>query len=461
MARKNKTNPQARDTIPRMTPDFNAMIGIVKYNSVGFFFTDFVIPYAGMSMGGSGIQIGLLYSFMVLGSVISGLFVGYLTDRARKKTYLILIGAIGRGVSYLTMFIAVLVNSMEIMTLGTFLLGFLVEFFWNPFDALVSAKSNKDNRSFAFGKRHQAIGKGQLAGGIAGVIIFILASKLAPGVNALAFSPMLIYFAFNVAGGILFTRRVDEHLTYRDYMISIGYGKVVENVVDGKATLASSQVAINGQPAAKHPAVKRSFLFGFILLLAAYFLSAINGQMARPFIQVYLRHVVEADPVLVLLAYAPAGVTATFLSPMLGDFADRIKPYVGIALFTTLGALTTLVEINVFVLWIFSLLLIADTAFANASSLVMSNVFSRISIKNRGKVLGIASSINNAGGVIGPLIGGLLMDAFSPAMPFIVSIFIELSVLPLYLLALNRLKSHYAEIVSEHKIPLIDEHSGE
>jgi MFS family permease len=59
-------------------------------------------------------------------------------------------------------------------------------------------------------------------------------------------------------------------------------------------------------------------------------------------------------------------------------------------------------------------------------------------------VLGIGSAINNAGGAIGPIAGGILLDT-QITMPFITSIFIELSLIPPYLLALKRLKPHFAE----------------
>jgi MFS family permease len=149
-----------------------------------------------------------------------------------------------------------------------------------------------------------------------------------------------------------------------------------------------------------------------------------------------------------------------FISPRLGNFADRLKPQVGIIIFATLGALVTLIEINVPILLIFSLLLIADNMFANATGLVMSNVFSRISIKDRGKVLGVASAFNNGGGVFGPIIGGILIDAFNPAMPFFVSVFVELALIPLYLLALKRLRPYYEEIVKNAEDTTIIDHDS-
>ncbi len=429
---------QSGQIVPQVTPDFNKMISIVSWNSAGFFFTDFIIPFSGMKMGGSGLEIGIMFSFIVLGSAMSALFVGYLTDRMRKST-LILIGAMGRGASYAIMYAAALINSLALMTVGTFVLGMFVEFFWVPFDALVSVKSCKDNRSYAFGKRQAAIGKGMLIGGVAGVAIFALASENTPGVIALLYSPMLLYCACNVIGGLLFLRNVDERATYSGCFENAG-GNVEAARTPGQETVTTVPAKKKGK---NRPAP--GFMLGFMLLLASYFLSAINGTIAKPFLQIYMLKVIIDDPVLVLLAYAPAGTMAMLFSPRLGRLTDKLEPKWGIMIFSSLGALVTLVLINVRVLWIFSVLLVADNVLALASNLLLASIFSRISIKNRGKVLGIGSSVNNAGGAVGPIAGGILMDTQGMAVPFIASIFIELALIPPYLLALKRLKPHFAE----------------
>jgi MFS family permease len=443
---------QSLQAVPRVTPDFDAMISIVSWNSVGFFFTEFVIPYAGVSLGGSGLGIGIMFSFIVLGSSMSALLVGYLADRARKTT-LILVGAFGRGASYIVMFTGILVGSLAIMTAGTFILGLLVEFYWVPFDSLVSAKSCKDNRSYAFGRRHGAIGRGQLAGGIVGVTIFILSNELVEGSLSiiLMFSPMLLFCACNMIGGLLFVRRVDEQLTYAGYVATMKGSNDCET--PGEATTPLVEIAMTRTTSIIHRRTKlgAGFMLGFGLLLASYFLSAMNNMIAKPFLQIYMLRVIINNPTLVLLAYAPAGTMSMFLSPKIGALADRLNPYIGIAIISSFGAMTTLLIINVNNIVLFSALLVADTVLGNASSLILSNIFSRISIKNRGKILGAGSACNNLGGAIGPIIGGSLVDSQGIAVPFIASIFIELSLILPYVLALKRLRPFFAESLAEQK----------
>ncbi|MEX2683629.1 MAG: MFS transporter [Candidatus Sigynarchaeota archaeon] len=414
-----------------------------------------MIPYAGVTLGGSGLSIGLMFSFLVLGSAISSVLVGFLTDKTRKTT-LILIGSIGRGTSYIVMYAGILLGSIPTMSVGTFILGLLVGFFWVPFDALVSNKSNKDDRSYAFGKRHAAVGRGQIIGGLIGVTIFILSSEFTPGNDALLFSPMLLYFASNVIGGWLFTRRVDEHVFYRasDTTETWDSSRVLTNGSrhHGERAGESSDDATtlknppdNGSTPAQS---KRGLLLGFTLLLVSYFLSSVNGMMAKPFLQIYLLRLVTDSPTLVLIAYAPAGVLTMLASPKLGKLADRMNPYMGIALFSALGATATIAILLTRNIFLFSAILIADMVFANASSLVLSNIFSRVSIKHRGKVIGAGSAANNLGGSLGPILGGGLVDTIGITSPFVASIFIELSLIGPYLLALKRLKPYLAEQLS-------------
>jgi hypothetical protein len=51
------------------------------------------------------------------------------------------------------------------------------------------------------------------------------------------------------------------------------------------------------------------------------------------------------------------------------------------------------------------------------------------------------------GAILGPILGGLVFDNFGPKFPFIISIFIELSVIPLYTIAIISLKKYMAESV--------------
>jgi MFS family permease len=64
---------------------------------------------------------------------------------------------------------------------------------------------------------------------------------------------------------------------------------------------------------------------------------------------------------------------------------------------------------------------------------------------HRGKIFGLARWMSFIGAVIGPLIGGWTYAEFGSITPFVISIFVELSVIPLYISAIKFLKPHMAE----------------
>ncbi|MBD3185638.1 MFS transporter, partial [Candidatus Bathyarchaeota archaeon] len=136
----------------RVTCDFSGMVSIIRYNSVGFFFTDFVIPYAsGDILDASGVSVGGLFSLLIVGSVISAMLAGFLSDRLPSRKKLVFMGATGRGISYLIMYVAIITKSLIFMNVGTFVLGLHAAIYWVPMDALISDKSSKHHRSYAFG----------------------------------------------------------------------------------------------------------------------------------------------------------------------------------------------------------------------------------------------------------------------------------------------------------------------
>ena len=444
-------NGQKKKKEDWVTPDFNKMVSIVSWNSLGFFFTEFIIPYVSSEiLGGEGIQIGFLFSLIIIGASFSSLLAGYLTDRYSKRI-LVLIGALGRGIAYLIIYLSILFRSFPLMNVGTLILGLLVGMYWVPFDHMLSEKSSKDHRSYAFGKRHGAMGKGIFIGGVIGTAIFGICTYLVPDMYWLVFSPMLIYFVSNLIGGILIYKRVDETIVY-----SADSDEKEEKLEEVKGNLNIQTKNFKKMP--------KGFIIGFILLLSTYFLSSVNNFIAKPFVQVYILQNINDNPLFVLMAYAPAGTITMLIAPKLGEIVDNINPYIGIVTFSILGGLETFFLISVGNIWLFSIVLLFDAILGNATNLLLQNIFSRISIKNRGKVIGTGTSIGNLGGGVGPIFGGLAWDSYGSKMPFIISIFVELGLIAPYFASYNQIKPHLAEktdnnATEEMKDVLFDAHS--
>ncbi|TFF89083.1 MAG: hypothetical protein EU548_08085 [Promethearchaeota archaeon] len=174
--------------------------------------------------------------------------------------------------------------------------------------------------------------------------------------------------------------------------------------------------------------------------------SNINQSLAQPFFQVYLIDILLVEnAVIVMLIYFPSQILSLLLAPKMGEIADRINPILGIAIVSGGGALVTWFIINSYNGIVFGIILTFDATFAWAGMLILQNVLSRISKQHRGKVFGTKQWISLLGGIIGPIIGGFAWDILGPQFPFIISIIIELSVIPLYIIAILALNPYMAE----------------
>ena len=413
----------------RFTPDFNHMLKIVILNSLGFFFIGFLVPIiARFNMFATAIQISLIVSIQVLGRTVSGTITGFLTDRLKSRKKLILIGSIGRGISYFIIYTAIILNSIILLGIGTFTLGFMAGIFWVPFNTLIAEKSNKDNRSEAYGKRNSSNAIGQMIGGIIGFLLLMI-------LGFFTSNPFLLYASIPIFGianfyaGFKFNREVDE---------SIRFNEPSDNFTDPLIKENKEKRAKLGGP----------IILGSIFLMSVLFLSNINGSIAKPFLNIYVIETIESNIQLVTWAYLPAGIVATLLAPKLGKLVDKFRPAIGITITSTLGALVTWLLINSANIWIFSLLLLIDMTIMIASGLIFQNLLSRISLKNRGKILGSGEFFQFLGSVIGPILGGVVWDFYGPNYPFIISIFVELSLIPLYLVVVYYLIPHLAETYS-------------
>ncbi|MHA1677545.1 MAG: MFS transporter, partial [Promethearchaeota archaeon] len=192
--------------------------------------------------------------------------------------------------------------------------------------------------------------------------------------------------------------------------------------------------------------LKKGFFLSFLILIIAIMISSMNGSIAYPFYQVYLiNNLKVTDPTMVMLIYFPSQVVALLFAPKLGKISDKINPIIGISIVGSLGAFVTWLIINTNSGIVFGIILIADSTFAWTGNLILQNVLSRISKVHRGKIFGAAQWLSMLGSIAGPLIGGLVWDNVGPTAPFIISIFIELSIIPLYIIAIKLLKPYMAE----------------
>ncbi|MHA1727473.1 MAG: MFS transporter [Promethearchaeota archaeon] len=408
----------------KYTTDFSSMIRIIFWNSLGLIFVGFIISIYGREyLGLSGIQIGLLVSSNVFASMLSSFITGIITDKSQSKKILVAIGSFGRGISYLIIYFEICFGHYIGLLVGMFILGFMTGFYWIPVDTLVAEKSNKRNRSEAFGRRGAVIGIGQLVGAVLG---FSIVSIFDFTENAFIFLCIFPFFAVaNFFAGIQFIRKVDEDL-------KISY-KGSSPFVELPSHNQSSEIVSS-----------KIVLMGIIFLFTVVFMISLNNSLACPFYVIYIIENLNVDIFFGTLAFLPAGLLSSILAPKLGQKVDKIRPEVGIAITSAIGALTTWFLINISELWVFSMVLLVDLTIGGAGGLIFQNLLSRINVKNRGKIMGFYGFFMNLAGVIGPILGGFCFD-IEPTLPFIITIFVELSLIPLYWIVVRFLLPHVDE----------------
>lgn len=421
----NSNNYQHQDIF---TSDFKKMVNTVVYNSLGFFFLDFLIPFIAMLLDSSGIVMGILFSLRTVGYLISSSFMGFLSDRYKKKI-LVTIGSIGRGLSYFVFYYGIVTNSIFMLAIATTFLGIGAGFFWIPFNSLIAQKSHKNNRSKAYGLRSKAQGKGVFFGATLGFSFLSFSSTLQLG-DIVAYIPLLIFGLANFYAGYLFFKDVDE-----SEVITSKFN--LNNEVD----LKSIKVNNNNR--------KLALLSGLVFLALVMLISAINSSIARPFLIPYLLDNLSADATIATMVYVPSGLVSLTLAAKLGEIADKMNTYIGVAIGSLSGAIITFLLINTDNLVLFAILLSIDVTIATMTGLIVINLFSRINVKHRGKILGFQQFSENIGSITGPILGGMLWDTYSSKYPFLISIVVELVLIPLYILAIFFLKPNLEEKYEE------------
>ena len=405
----------------KFTSDFRVMINNLMLNSLGFFFLDFILYYfTSEILNATGLEVGFIFTLHIIGNLISSTFTGFITDLTKSKKNLVLLGSIGRGIAYFILYIALFFADLIGIYIGYFFLGFFVGFFWVPFNTLIAQKSHKDVRSQAFGKKEAAQGKGLMFGAILGFLIFNTAISYTQ-------NPLIIYLAIPIYGlvnfyaGIRFNRIVDETLIISD--------TIAENTTHSNLKTELPKLMI----------------FGFILISIVLFLASLNGSLSRPFLNKYLLEVITNNPLLASFAYIPAGTISMLLAPKLGKMLDHIKPEFGISFASVLGALVTWLLIHTQDLITFSILLTLDVAIAQTANLVIQNILSRMTLKHRGKIFSAFQFVMSIGNILGPILGGLAWDFIGIRAPFLISIVVELCLIPFYILAVFIIKPYLIE----------------
>jgi len=434
------------------TPDFNSMIRITFWNGLGFIFFTFIKSYVVIYFfGGSGFDLGIIMALQPLARLFSMPLIAYLTDRASKKR-LVLIGSVGRTIAYIFYWFSLVVNDLYLFGAGTLIQGLLVGFFWPPFYSLISEKSFKGSRTQALATgRGKMIGYGFVIGALISIPIFAFFSFIMPENIPLIYSPLLIFAFINLIAGHRFYLKVDENLTFEKYITSLdGHNIKLPVLNENKTTDVGTKEAHETKS-------NRFFNIGFITLIIAILVTSISGTIYSPFVSAYLIENLligfteTSIPIVVMIVYFPAQVFSQLLVSKVGKLLDHISPTKSIVTINLFKSLLIWLLIFTFTPYDFAIILIFLYLALESNKYFIQAIMSRISIKHRGKMFGLNIWIDQLGRVIGPLIGGILWDSLGYSAPFIVSIFIGLGIIPIFIIAIKKLNFHLVEQVERDK----------
>ena len=421
----------------KFTSDFNSVIFIVIWNSLGFFFIEYIMNYyIYFVLGYPAPNVGLFFSAITFGGLISSSFIGYLTDHFSKRI-LVMIGAFGRGLSYFVLYVSIILQSLIGMYISAFLLGMGAQIFWNPLDTIISEKSSKYHRSTAFGRRRLALGIGMVLGTIIGFTTFSLSNFFTPNNSFLTYIAIPLFGISNFYAGIQFSRKVDENKKFE-------YPNL-ENENIQENDLKDSEKSLK-------KFLSKIYFLGIIILFSGFFLTAINTGFYRPYIQNYVLDEIDPNVQLVAWFYLPTALLGALIAPRLGTLADKLNPYLMVAISSFFGGLVTWLIINSGNLWIFSILLIIDNTIMLTVSFVFVNFLSRVSIKHRGKIFGMITLFNSIGMIIGPFLGGIVYETISHQAPFIISIIVEWSLISFFIIGMKLLNPYLVEPIEIKKL---------
>jgi len=442
----------------KTTPDFNSMIRITFWNGLGFIFFMFIKSYVVLFyFGSTGIVFGIIMAMQPFARLISMPLIAYLTDHTSKKL-LVLIGSLGRTFSYSLYWISLVIKDLTLFGIGTFCQGLLVAFFWPPFFSLISEKSCKDNRTQALATgRGKMIGYGFLVGAFISIPIFGLTSIFMPNNIPLMYSPILIFAILNLIAGYRFHVRVDEDLTYEKFCASLDESNLQvqslmsDDVIVGEETITT--VEIHDIPETFNRKLNKSFMVGFFALIIVILITSIAGTIYSTFISAYLILNLlpgfsdNIIPIIVMIVYFPAQVLSQLVAPKIGKLFDRISPTLSVIIVNVFKALMIWLLISAFTSIDFAIILILLYISLESNGYLIQAIMSRVSIKHRGKVFGLHMWVDRLGRVIGPLIGGILWDNVDQIAPFIISIFIILGLIPVFVFAIRKLSPYMVEKV--------------
>lgn len=157
----------------------------------------------------------------------------------------------------------------------------------------------------------------------------------------------------------------------------------------------------------------------FLSLMGIVFLTGISSAMVSPLLIIFLQDKFSTDVGTMAMAFIPAALIYSFLPSRMGRISDRIGRKLPMIMGLLGGSLASLLLPNLGnILYLALLWAVEATCLTAAMPAQEALVADLVGHGSRGTAYGLYTFTAGLGAAAGPLIGGWLYDAWSPACPF-------------------------------------------
>lgn len=344
--------------------------------SLGVGILAFAVPVLGHALGATAVEIGGLYSVFSLATLVLRPVVGFGLDRFGRKPFLV----VGCVCSALAMGSFALVTTLPSLYLGRVLQGIGVSVLWLSAYTLATDGTTTDQRGGILGRVEAAGERGALSGALVGFTV-------------LSVLPLLLGW----------------RLLFGSYAV----------LAAGAAWLAWRYVPHHEPVSSSKPKERWRPSGSLLRLMAVVFVTGAASVTLWPLLLIYVQNRFTSSVGLVALAYIPAALVASFLSPVLGRLSDRVgrAPMMALGLAGS-GLLALLIPALPNLFWLAMLWALEAVGLAMASPAEAALVADLTGGDQRGAGYGLYTFAASLGAVCGPVLGGWLYDTQSHALPF-------------------------------------------
>jgi MFS family permease len=355
--------------------------------SFPFGFLTFVLPIYGRDLGASAVEIGGLFSVFAVVPVIVRPLLGRALDRWGRRPFLLL-GLSGYLVS---MVVFSLSDRIWLLGLARLIQGLGQAFLWLTALTIVADLAPVTGRGVNFGSIDESTNRGAILGTAIGLGGLFMVQGSRGDAGFLVYWP-LVFAAFSLTALLA---------------LVIAWRGIPE-------TRPPSANAVVDPPPRGRP-VSRQLL----ALMGIVFATGASTAMVWPLLMVFLEDHLAAGIAGLTLAYLPASIIGAVLPSRTGHLADRFGRRSLMVAGLLVGAGASVLIPHLRSLVVLAILWAVESIGYSASVPAERALVADIAGEDtRGTSYGLYTFAYFFGSMLGPLVGGWMYDAVSPATPF-------------------------------------------